>query len=113
MEQNTEAKAAPAVEAAPGKKGKRAKAPAKKAAKGRKSKPAARAKATEPKPGSNKAEAIRMLGRANGATLDELMEKFGWLSHTTRGFISNLGRVDKLKVESFKTEKGVRTYRIK
>ena len=54
-----------------------------------------------------------MLMRVNGATLDELMEKFEWLSHTTQGFIWDVGRLDGLKTESFKSASGARVYRIK
>ena len=51
-----------------------------------------------------------MLQRAGGATLPELMKKFDWLPHTTRGFISILGK--EYKAVSEKVD-GVRTYRIK
>jgi hypothetical protein len=90
--------------------GKRAKRTAKKAVKpGKSAKPAAKRAARE----TVRAQAIAMLERKDGATLPELMKKFDWLPHTTRGFISILGSKDRLKIESFKTDKGVRTYRIK
>ena len=42
------------------------------------------------------------------------MANTGWQAHSVRGFISgNLGKRLKLKVDSFKTEKGDRAYRIK
>ena len=64
--------------------------------------------------GSKKADIIRLLERAKGATLNELMAATDWQAHSVRGFISGtLGRRLKLKVESFKTEKGDRAYRVK
>jgi hypothetical protein len=80
--------------------GKRAKRTAKKATKPRKR--AARE--------TVRSQAIALLQRAGGATLPELMKKFDWLPHNTRGFISILGK--EYKVESTKVD-GVRTYRIK
>ena len=63
---------------------------------------------------SKKALIIRLLERAKGATLEELMHETKWQAHSVRGFISGtLGKRLKLKVESFKTEKGDRAYRIK
>jgi hypothetical protein len=106
MENEVQAAPAPATKG----KGKRANAPAKKAAKARKSAKTSKSKPPAPRKDSNKAEAIRLLSRANGATLPELMKKFDWLPHTTRGFISILGK--EYKIESTKVD-GVRTYRIK
>jgi hypothetical protein len=97
IEENT----APAVE--PKKKGKRAKATRRKRTSAKKSaKPAARE--------TVRSQAIVLLQRSGGATLPELMKKFEWLPHTTRGFISILGK--EYKVFSEKVD-GVRTYRIK
>jgi hypothetical protein len=73
----------------------------------------------KPKPhtgrdGSKKDAVIKLLGRAKGATLAELMTATGWQAHSVRGFISGtLGKRLKLKVDSFKTEKGDRAYRVK
>ena len=64
--------------------------------------------------GSKKADIIRLLERAKGATLEELMEATGWQAHSVRGFISGtLGKKLKMKIDSFQTEKGARTYRVK
>ena len=73
----------------------------------------------KPKPhtgrdGSKKDAVIKLLGRTKGATLAELMTATGWQAHSVRGFVSGtLGKRLKLKVESFKTEKGDRAYRVK
>ena len=40
--------------------------------------------------GSKKEQVIRLLGREDGATLDELVAATGWLAHTTRAFLSRL-----------------------
>jgi hypothetical protein len=86
---------------------------AKKVAKSGK-RPTSKAKAHAARDGSKKADIIRLLERAKGATLDEIMEATGWQAHSVRGFISGtLGKKLKLKVESFKSDKGDRTYRVK
>ena len=42
------------------------------------------------------------------------MEATGWQAHSVRGFISGiLGKKLKMKIDSFRTEKGDRTYRVK
>src|ERR1700704_5193868 len=86
---------------------------AKKAAKSSK-RATPKAKAHTARDGSKKADIIRLLARAKGATLEELMEATGWQAPSVRGFISGtLGKKLKLKVESFKTDKGARTYHVK
>jgi hypothetical protein len=66
-----------------------------------------------PREGSKTAQVVAMLQRKNGATLAEIMATTGWLSHTTRAFVSaTLGKKLGLAVESFKPEGGERTYRI-
>ena len=73
-----------------------------------------KSKARTGRDGSKKADIIRLLERAKGATLEELMHETKWQAHSVRGFISGtLGKRLKLKVESFKTEKGDRACRIK
>jgi hypothetical protein len=85
----------------------------------KKSKKAAKAKAkraSKPRKapnadGGRAAEVLALVSRAKGVSLDELMERFGWQRHTARGFMSRfLDAYPKLK--SFKTEAGVRTYRL-
>ncbi len=99
-------------------KGARAKAkttkkatPAKKAPKAKKT---AKAKeATGPREGSKMAQAVALLSRKNGATLNELAERFSWKVWTVRGFIAGALKKAGFTVESFKNEKtGDRTYRI-
>ena len=53
-----------------------------------------------------------MMKRANGATLDEIIEATGWQKHTVRGFVSILGSKDGEKLESAKNAAGERTYKI-
>jgi hypothetical protein len=56
---------------------------------------------------------LRLLTRAKGASVAEIMEPTGWLPHTTRAFISaTLGKKLGHKIESEKDEKRGRVYRI-
>jgi hypothetical protein len=57
-------------------------------------------------------EAVTLLSRAGGASLEELMKKFGWQTHSVRGFISILASKHGFKIESSKVD-GVQTYHIK
>jgi hypothetical protein len=99
------AKGAP-VKAKPGKKA----TPAKKAPQAKK---AAKVKgAAGPREGSKTAQVIAMLSRKNGATLDELASTFQWERHTVRGMIAGSLKKAGHKIESFKSDKGERTYRI-
>ena len=85
--------------------------PAKKAAKA----PQKTAKAKEtagPREGSKTAQVVAMLQRKNGATLAEIMDKMGWQQHTVRGFMAGAMKKAGYTVESFKSDKGERTYRI-
>jgi hypothetical protein len=102
---------APAPKTAPAKgKGSKKAATAKKAptaAKGAKA-----AESTGPREGSKTAQVVAMLQRKDGATLEEIMEKMGWQKHTVRGFMAGAMKKAGFTVESFKSEKGERTYRI-
>jgi predicted transcriptional regulator len=64
-------------------------------------------------PGSEtkREQVIAMLNRANGATLNELVEKFGWQRHTVRGLLSTLNSKGVIHVESEKNSKGQRVYK--
>jgi hypothetical protein len=104
-------------------KGKAAKkaTPAKTAPKGKKTPKAGEAQKAkgsgEPKAartGTKSEEVIAMLKRKGGATMAEIMAHTGWQKHTTRGWVSGfLGKKMGIAVESFKSDKGERTYRIK
>jgi len=99
---------AKAAKAAPAKaKATKKAAPAKKATKAAKP-----AKANGPREGSKTAQVVAMLQRKNGATLEEIMSKMGWQKHTVRGFMAGAMKKAGYEVESFKSEKGERTYRI-
>jgi hypothetical protein len=65
-----------------------------------------------PREGTKTAQVVAMLQRKNGATLAEIMEKMGWLRHTVRGFMAGTMKKAGYAVESFKSDKGDRTYRI-
>ena len=84
--------------------------PAKKAPKAKKG--AKKAESAGPREGSKTAQVVAMLQRKGGATLEEIMEKMGWLKHTVRGFMAGAMKKAGYVVESFKSEKGERTYRI-
>ncbi len=65
----------------------------------------------ETKPGSNLNELIKMIGRKQGASIEEVMARTGWTSqHTVRGRISILGSKG-VPIESFKHETRGRVYR--
>ena len=61
-----------------------------------------------PREGSKKAQALAMLKA--GTTREALQTAFGWLPHTTRGFLSILGKTHKLEVT--KQQDGTRYYRL-
>ena len=73
---------------------------------------AAKKEAGEARDGSKKALVLAMLQRKNGATLSEIMDKMGWQKHTVRGFMAGAMKKAGYTVESFKSDKGERTYRI-
>jgi hypothetical protein len=102
---------APSPKGAPakGKAGKKA-TPVKAAPKGKKAAKAREAGA--PREGTKMAEVIAMLQRKNGATISEIMDKMGWQKHTVRGFMAGAMKKAGYQVESFKSDKGERTYRI-
>ena len=64
--------------------------------------------APAPREGSKKAQALEMLKA--GTTREALQAAFGWLAHTTRGFLSILGKTHKLEVT--KQQDGTRDYRL-
>jgi len=64
----------------------------------------------ESEPGNSKKQILLgLISRVNGASLEELMLAIGWQKHSVRGFIATLGKT--VAIESFKTERGMRTYK--
>ena len=57
-------------------------------------------------------EAVKLLSRAGGASLADMVKAFKWQAHSVRGFVSILQSKHGFKIESSKVD-GVRTYRIK
>ena len=53
-----------------------------------------------------------MLKRETGATLAEIMSQMGWQKHTVRGFMAGAMKKAGYAVESYKSDKGERSYRI-
>ena len=75
-------------------------------------KPAKSEESTGPREGTKTAQVVALLQRKNGATLAEIMEQMGWQRHTVRGFMAGAMKKAGYTVESFKSEKGERSYRI-
>jgi Protein of unknown function (DUF3489) len=67
---------------------------------------------TGPREGSKTAHVVAMLQLKNGATLSEITDKMGWQKHTVRGFMAGAMKKAGYAVESFKSEKGERSYRV-
>ena len=87
--------------------------PAKKALKAKKAaKPKKSEESAGPREGSKTARVVAMLQRKNGATLEEIMSQMGWQKHTVRGFMAGAMKKAGYTVESFKSDKGERSYRI-
>jgi hypothetical protein len=66
-----------------------------------------------PRTGSKSAKVLALLARPNGASLAELMKATGWQAHSVRGFLSTASRKRGVAIESLKSAKGERAYRIK
>ena len=56
---------------------------------------------------------LELLARTNGASLAELMKVSEWQRHSVRGFLSTASRKRGVTIESFKSGKGERIYRVK
>ena len=61
--------------------------------------------------GTKKAKVIGLLGRADGASIDDICALTGWLAHTTRAALTAL-RKDGMVIEMVRREGGVTQYRI-
>ncbi len=67
---------------------------------------------TAPREGSKGAEVLALLTRKSGATLKEIMKITKWQPHTTRGWLSTLGKkFENITVESSKDKDGERSYK--
>jgi hypothetical protein len=75
---------------------------------------ASRAAGSGPRATSKTAQLIEMLRRPKGATLEEVMAKFGWQVHTTRALMSAGGSLTKKHGITVISERvgAARTYRI-
>jgi hypothetical protein len=65
-----------------------------------------------PRAESKGAKILKMIGRAKGATLAEIMKATEWQAHSVRGFISTAGKKQGITIESARSEAGERTYKI-
>ena len=62
---------------------------------------------------SKTTKVVDLLKRANGATIEELVDATSWKTNSVRGFISGtVGKKLGLKVQSTKREDGQRKYQI-
>jgi hypothetical protein len=75
-------------------------------------KPAKSEESVGPREGSKTARVVAMLKREGGASLEEIMQQMGWQKHTVRGFMAGAMKKAGYTVESFKSDKGERSYRI-
>jgi hypothetical protein len=74
---------------------------------------ASKARTPTKRANTKQAQLIAMLQRPDGATIEEIVKKLEWQSHTVRGAIAGaLKKRLKLKVESEKVENRGRVYRI-
>jgi hypothetical protein len=79
----------------------------------RKGRNSSKSKQPRRRTGSKQAKLIEMLKRPNGATIEEIVKKFGWQAHTVRGALAGaLKKKLSLKVLSEKAEGRERVYRI-
>ncbi|CAN5279281.1 hypothetical protein BH10PSE7_BH10PSE7_23760 [soil metagenome] len=95
--------------------------PMPKSTKTKPSKPAVKGRATPKKrqasaavAGTKAASILKLLSRAEGATIEELVMTTGWQQHSIRGFFA--GHIRKklgLELSSEKTEDGLRHYRVR
>jgi hypothetical protein len=63
--------------------------------------------------GTKTAKILALLGRPDGASLQELKKATGWQAHSVRGFLSGaLKKKMGLRVDSIKRDTGERAYRL-
>lgn len=56
---------------------------------------------------------VGLLGRADGASIAEIMKATGWQAHSVRGFMSGHLKKQGRSVQSAQDENGTRRYRLK
>ena len=69
-------------------------------------------KTAAPRAESKGAKILEMIGRAEGATLAEIMKATDWQAHSVQGFVSTAAKKHGIKIESSKNDSGDRVYRI-
>jgi hypothetical protein len=85
-------------------------APVVKTAKAKRAAKAEAAQASMSEPTSKKDLILTLVSRTEGVTLEDIMTATAWQAHSVRGFIATLNKKG-TKIESFKSEAGVRTYK--
>ena len=75
-------------------------------------KAAAVQKAIAPRANSKSAQILAWIGRPQGATLAQIRKITRWQAHSVRGFLSTAAKKHGLQIESTKTQRGDRVYRI-
>ena len=61
---------------------------------------------------TKQATLLGLLGRSEGASIDDMMQATGWQRHSVRGFLAGSVKKQGLSLTSRKAEGGVRRYRI-
>ena len=61
---------------------------------------------------TKQATLLLLLGRSEGASIDDMMQATGWLPHSVRGFLAGTVKKQGLPLTSRKADGGVRRYRI-
>jgi hypothetical protein len=65
----------------------------------------------KPRAESKAAKILQLIGRAQGATLGEIMRATGWQAHSVRGFLSTAAKKQQLPIASSRNEAGQRIYK--
>jgi Protein of unknown function (DUF3489) len=79
---------------------------------GKSAKAGGNAAAPKSRPESKGAHILELIGRANGATLPEIMRATSWQAHSVRGFLSTAAKKHGVKIASVRNEGGDRVYKL-